>query len=175
MTNSPKGSAPRSRCSEPQATRWRFHKYFVGDDQVHREIVESVNTVVRNASKARDQVAMVIATMRLCEEGRLPTGDDLKDELEPSRTQNGLWELKWKRRRGAAAEFRMYHAEPREGEPDMVALHFHVKDERGSADDIDAAQDREMELAATRYGDTDACRVRWGHVRQRCPHCITVA
>ena len=171
---SPSGAKATSLCCRrpvPGITR-EFHQFRFGSDDVHREIVDAVYSVGKGAVRHAEQVGVILATLRIASEGGLPTGDDLNDELEPARTQNGLWELKWKKRRGATAEFRMYHAEPDGGAPDFVALRFHVKDDAGTAAEIDAAQDREMRTAADRYKSRAAAAARWGHEARDCPSCV---
>lgn len=164
-------SAP-SRSTSPATARRVFHKYAHADVELHREIVDAVYANVKNTSKAVDQVAMIYATLRAAARGELPTGDDLKDELEPCRTQPTLWELKWKRKQKAVVEFRMYHAEPDEGRPDFVGLHFHAKVTSGTDAQIERAQDGAMQIAADRYECEEAVQARWGHAPDGCPRCV---
>jgi len=154
---------PLSLAVVPATSKRSFHKERHGSVDVNEEIVETVYATVSRSDRAVDQVAVVFATLRAAARGELPTGGDLDDELEPSRTQDGLWELKWKRKRKGPAEFRLYHAEPEGGRPDFVALRFHAKSLSGSERDITRAQDAEMRVAMERYSDRAAVRARWGH------------
>jgi hypothetical protein len=171
MTSEGQAEARVSLATQPTESRREFHKLRHGDADVHREISVTVDGVIRNVSKALDQKGQVFAVLRLAARGDLPTGNDIKDEIEPCRTQPMLWELKWKRPR-SKAEFRLYHAEPAGGGPDFVALRFHVKSLAGSQSQIDAAQDQEMQVAADRYECAAAVEDRWGHQPDGCTGCI---
>lgn len=154
-----------SRALQPAASERSFHLLAHGKWNVDREVNDAVDELIPNVSTAIDQVGVIRATLRAAARGELPTGLDDHDLLEPVRRQPELWELKWKvrRKKKQHGELRMYHAEPRDGNPDLVGLKFHIKDLRGGSQAIESAQNAEMDTAADRYTDTAARRSRWGH------------
>ena len=116
-------------------------------------------TVIEKAYR----VGRVRAIMQAGAEGTL-AGSEL---LEPVSTQPELWELKWKYR--GNVEYRMYHAEPAGGSPDLVALRFHLKDV-SAPEEIVERQEMEMRTAADRHDHGEP--VRWGHPRSGCTNCL---
>lgn len=146
-----------------------FHKFVVGEEDVHREIVDAVHDAgdeVRLSDSAKAmRVGDILGRMRIAARGRIALGD--KDFI-PVRTHPEMWELRWSLRR--LGKFRMYHAEPG-GDPDLVALRFHRKDDSsGDGAEIDRLQQAEMDRAADRYGDW--VKIRWGHVATVCHACV---
>lgn len=156
-----------SLCLKPSSSQRSFHHFETADGSanVRREIVDTLWDRAKTMVQAAGLVGDVEGRMRAAARGQLA---DNRDEFEPVKTQPELWELKWKFRR--VGEFRLYHAEPA-ANPDMVALRFHEKQTEGlTADEIEAEQDREMEVAADRFRTGESRR--WGH-RPGCQHCLS--
>lgn len=158
-----------SLCTQPSDAMRSFHKFSVGVDDVQREIVDAVHDAgdkVRLSDSAKAmRVGDIIGRMRNAARGRIALGDK---DLVPVRTHPELWELRWSLRK--LGKFRMYHAEPG-GEPDLVALRFHRKDDSSNdVAEIHRLQQEEIDEATKRYGD--GVKIRWGHVVTVCRACV---
>lgn len=163
-----------SVCSQPRSIPATVHPARFDQVDVLKEIADVAYAAVeRRGVKGRAkemQAAMLIgevrAQLKSFAKGMLPEGRDQAFEAVVS--QPDLWEVRVDDRR--FGKFRSYHAEPKDGAPDIVVLRFHRKAvESLSTGELAAEQNRIMREA---QGSYEAGRPqRWGHV-DHCPICI---
>ncbi len=140
-----------SRTTVPRATplEWLFAK--TDDYAVEDEVAEVLkNLMPVEYELKREEFFDVLDRARM---GKLTEGELLR----PVRLDPVVWELRLGYSGGL---YRLYFAEPESDTEILVALRFHEKSLDGTDDEIDAAQELEMDEAIDRLAKGE--HNRWG-------------
>ncbi|MDY5601836.1 MAG: hypothetical protein SPF88_08570 [Schaalia hyovaginalis] len=163
-----------SICASPRAVPATVHRARFDAIDVQREITEVVYEALRaRGLKGRGLevqgahlVGEVLGQLKSFAKGQLPEGR--RGAFEPVVSQPDLWEIRVNGRRFGA--FRLYHAEPEGGDPDIVVLRFHQKDAPGiPSESMSDVQNRVMADAQMVF--ESGLSQRWGHV-DHCAACL---
>lgn len=145
-----------SVCARPRDVPATVHCARFDEVDAWNEITSVVyEALARKGLRGRGrslQAAVLIgeirAQLKSFAEGRLPEGRDAAFEAVVS--QPDLWEIRVDNQR--FGKFRMYHAEPSGGDPDIVVLRFHQKAPSDLAsNEVIVEQNRIMEEAQLAY------------------------
>lgn len=119
-------------------------------------VIDEIHGVLGNVPQFEREMRTeeLYAVLERARMGRLTEGD----LLQPVRLDPVVWELRFS---FTAGVYRLYFGEPQSDTEALVGLRFHLKKLEGTAEEIQAAQDIEMELASERLSTGESNRWGW--------------